>query len=895
MNFRLVTGLWHRVCRDFWDKRGLSNLVRTREMPNPSPGSGPWKRGVAFLALVGMVLMAFSLNACRGAGGGNGLLAGKSPTASSGVQQLAVLNDGEMSRPGDHWNTELTAIFSSTDAYVVYDLGQTTPIKAGFLEGDDNDEYIVSVSDDQQTWKELWVAGAASGKGQQGRQADNLTGQGRYVKISARGGDRSYSLAEIQLFSEKPAVFPPAIPFRSGLPGPEGLRTRILLFGLSLAAWLALTSRRNGWYVNLALAGIPLVAAYFLMRSLQLNWPAEQREVSLVRGVSAGIAAMAVLRELLGGKVWPAAKGVILSVLSVAAIAGVAGFFNLGHPQFWDAKERQPLFVHNFDMRVYYPIAKYFDELRFDGLYQASVAAYAADDPSTSVESLRHVEFRDLKDHRMRTVAEQEAQIRDIPKRFTPERWETFKVDMRYFRETMGVRDYLGSMRDHGGNATPVWFAVAHLIFGHTVASNNVLFMGSLIDPLLLALAVAAIWRAYGVRTALLSAVIFGANDFYMFGSNWAGATMRHDWMAYLAFGLCAIRLRWWRTGGAFLALSALIRAFPALALAWVAIPGLWWIYDHKRARGRYPTAKEVWQTQQPIIRILIGAGACIAALFLFSSLMFSFDAWLEWLAKVRLLDRDPHVNHVSLRALVAGSTHLHHDILRARTPLFVAAAITIAGLLSLLSRGRPLDQAAALGSLMIPIMFNPANYYIHFIYVLPVLAHELVRRKQSSAVKTQDSEPVAEPTETEESCAPAVQPLDAGVWLVLAGICVAEYWTVLESDVELHFQYATVLLFAGMGGLLAVLLKRDWPIIAGASAAVLERFEAYSAMPELAAAGIPAGTSASAPDSDRPSEPSAESKRPEEEEPASSQAKAEPSSNKDSDDPPDSEGDKSE
>ena len=52
-----------------------------------------------------------------------------------------------------------------------------------------------------------------------------------------------------------------------------------------------------------------------------------------------------------------------------------------------------------------------------------------------------------------------------IRARFSPERWEEFKKDMKYFIDTMGPRDYLGSMQDHGGNATPVWMLSAWLIF----------------------------------------------------------------------------------------------------------------------------------------------------------------------------------------------------------------------------------------------------------------------------------------------------------------------------------------------------------------------------------------------------------------------------------------------
>jgi hypothetical protein len=787
-------------------------------------------------------------------GTGQGLLAGLRPTASAGATRVQALNDGVQAREGDFWRTELTAILTSAAATVEYDLGGVRPIKAAYLVGDDNDSYVVSTSKDGQSWSELWVAAPTGGRGQQARATDALNGEGRFVRLSARDGDGAYSVSEFAVFSERPAPFPPEFASRVGLPGPDSQRTKILLFAAALVFWLSASTQRWPWFVNVGLGLVPAFAAFALARSFGQGWPVDGREVSLVRGVSGGVAALAILRELLGrvdfgvGR-WPASRAVIYAVLAVSASGAAAGFYNLGYPQFQDAKARAPLFVHNFDMRVYFPVAKYFKELRFDGLYMASVAAYVDDDKSVTLESLRNVELRDLRTHNMRRVGEIMPQIQAIPQRFSPERWESFKQDMRYFRETMGTRDYLGSMKDHGGNATPVWLTFANLIFRYTSASNEVLFAAALLDPLLLALAALAIGRVFGIRTGLLAVVVFGANDFYMFGSNWAGATLRHDWMAYLAFGLCALRLRWWGIGGAFLALSALIRAFPAFALVWAAVPAVFWYVDRWRADRSPPTLRELWRTQQPLFRMAIGAALCVAFFFVLSSAMFSFDAWTEWLAKVRLLDRDPHVNHISLRALVAGSGPLQLSILRARMPIFLGAAALIVIVLAVLSRGKPLDQAAALGTLMIPVAFNPANYYMHFVWVLPVLALE---RKRS---------------EVAHGGAQRYTAHDAGVWMALTLLCAALYWTTWVKDLDTHFQFATVLLFATLAALFAILLHRDWALVTAAPGAAVSaaltslgfaeptredpaarsKPAATSEAPELHAGGAPGVTESSA------------------------------------------------
>ena len=61
----------------------------------------------------------------------------------------------------------------------------------------------------------------------------------------------------------------------------------------------------------------------------------------------------------------------------LGALLAFACFYNLGRPQFWHHGERRPMFVHATDMRIYQPFVKYFDELRYDGVYLASLLAYA--------------------------------------------------------------------------------------------------------------------------------------------------------------------------------------------------------------------------------------------------------------------------------------------------------------------------------------------------------------------------------------------------------------------------------------------------------------------------------------------------------------------------------------
>jgi hypothetical protein len=439
-------------------------------------------------------------------------------------------------------------------------------------------------------------------------------------------------------------------------------------------------------------------------------------------------------------------------------------------------------------MRVYFPIAKYFEELGFDGTYLASVAAFADDDAGVTLASLGATPLRDLDTLRMTRVSEVEGKIRAVKQRFSPHRWEEFKRDMRYFRQTMGVEDYLSSLTDHGGNATPVWFTVARLLFFRSSANSVTLLVTALLDPVLLLLMFFAIYRAYGPRTMFVAMIVFGANDFYMFGTNWVGATLRHDWIAYLGIGVAALKLERWAAAGALLALAALIRAFPALALIGAVLPMGWAVWDEKGDR-RIRAFVTSLARRRDLVRLVAGAALCVLVAGLASSLIFSLGAWGVWLTKVAALDHDPATNETSLRAFIAGTGGDQQSILLVRWPVYaLSLAIPSLAVVFAARRRRP-DQIAVLAMLLVPVIFNPSNYYLHYVCLLPLLADEVRRPKTGE---------------------PWLSPSEATGWLAVFAMCVAQYWTVLERNETLHFLFATVVYFAATAFLIGLTLPQN-------------------------------------------------------------------------------------
>jgi hypothetical protein len=519
-------------------------------------------------------------------------------------------------------------------------------------------------------------------------------------------------------------------------------------------------------------------------------WPVDDRQVSLVRSAMAAIAAAAIAREVFSPARIKAQRWAVFSCLGIAGAVAVLAFYNLGRPQFWDHRAQAPTPVHLLDLRQYYGTAKYFDELGYRDMYLADVAAYVEVTPGATLDNLRDTPMRDLTSHRMTTVGAEREKIALIKQRFTPERWESYKQDTLYFRDVMGKRDYLRYMFDYGGNATPVWISIAHFLFSTLDASTTTFLLTGLLDPLLFLVTFAAIGRCFGYRTMFVVMTVFGANDFIMYGSNWGGATLRHDWLMYIGLAACALKRERWALGGVFLALATVIRAFPAIVLVTATFPALWWVFDFYRVDRRWPTLREVYAAQRPIARVLVSAAVTIAVLVVATSLRWSPAAWGDWLSKVARLSADSHANSIALRGLIAGWEMGHHQLLRARWPLYAAGiAFYVLGVL-LTCRQKSLERAAIWGLVLIPVVFYAANYYLHIVCLLPLIAVERRTRQQ-----------VAEPP---------VSVSDAWVWLSLLGLCVAQYYTVLVTDLALHFHLATVLLFGALTLILIVQIRAD-------------------------------------------------------------------------------------
>ncbi|MEM9196186.1 MAG: hypothetical protein AAGF12_43885, partial [Myxococcota bacterium] len=94
--------------------------------------------------------------------------------------------------------------------------------------------------------------------------------------------------------------------------------------------------------------------------------------------------------------------------------------------------------------------------------------------------------------------------------------------------------------------------------------------------------------------------------------------------------------------------------------------------------------------------------------------------------------------------------------------------------------------QSALVGLMLIPAVFYPANYYSHFVWLLPMLAVE------SSA----NDRPL--------------RAADALLWMALLLMCGVQYFTVLAPDRVVHFWMEAAIQFGTFLTILLVWLSRE-------------------------------------------------------------------------------------
>jgi hypothetical protein len=508
------------------------------------------------------------------------LLAGKSPTARPGVTHAKRLTDGVLAGEGDPWQSELTSVLGGTQSHVTYDLGATRRVTAVDLQGDNNDDYIVELSEDGATFTTLWVGDPTSGAGMRRRGTRGLQGSGRYVRVRAQGGDGFYSLGEVQVFCETPSAWPPPVKVENTsswwwkkILEKRDHRYRLAVSLLGLFFFIALfrveESKKALWVASALSIAMLGVAGYRLYGARLAPWFASWGVyvlgVLVIAWAARGIWLAKQHQE--ARRWWE--QGALLWVILACATAWVN--FGVFH------KSR---IVHYWDTFHYYVGSKYFEENEYERLYECVLAVDYEDRGEKDLEKRK---IRDLVDNRLHFASKSDVlrYQESCAAHFSPERWEAFRQDARSFRTVMGRGWWKDMLMDHGYNASPISNMVAAFltnvgwrdqlpqVSSAQVAPDDLktfrqrVLRYTMIDLALYGGAFLMILWAFGLRATALAVLVWGTG--YPWAYFWTGGSFaRVPWFFMAVAAVCLLKRGFPLLSGFMLSWSALLRLFPA-------------------------------------------------------------------------------------------------------------------------------------------------------------------------------------------------------------------------------------------------------------------------------------------------------------------------------------------
>jgi len=213
-------------------------------------------------------------------------------------------------------------------------------------------------------------------------------------------------------------------------------------------------------------------------------------------------------------------------------------------------------FLHPSELFHYVFGAKYFPELGYTGLYDATTQA------SADLDLPMPDRVRDLVTSRVEHAAVAQRRGARYAARFSAERWLDLEVDLaRFDHEFAGIeRD---AILDHGFNATPPWIALARRVVGGADLTRSRLVGLAAIDVLFLACFVLAIAWGFGFEATAKTVLFVGTA--YSFRFAWIGGSLlRFDWVLALGLAMAALSKGRHATAGAAIAWATASRIFPA-------------------------------------------------------------------------------------------------------------------------------------------------------------------------------------------------------------------------------------------------------------------------------------------------------------------------------------------
>ena len=264
---------------------------------------------------------------------------------------------------------------------------------------------------------------------------------------------------------------------------------------------------------------------------------------TLLLALSALFLALATRRER------PRARPLLVAALVVAAAFSYPNF-----GVFHEHGDRHR-HIHLWDSFHYFMGAKYLPELGYRHLYEATYVAGRRLGGFADVQAVR-----DLTTYELREVRTIDADT--VVARFSPERWEAFTRDCRFF--FAHIRQWPLPLNDHGYNDPPTRAWLLHALVRHVPATSTTLTVLTSLDYVLVAGAFAVVAVVFGPLPAGLGLAFLALNPFARFDFI-GGSLLRWDWIAAVLVGVAALVRGMGMTAGLFFGYAILARLFPAL------------------------------------------------------------------------------------------------------------------------------------------------------------------------------------------------------------------------------------------------------------------------------------------------------------------------------------------
>ncbi len=341
--------------------------------------------------------------------------------------------------------------------------------------------------------------------------------------------------------------------------------------------------------------------------------------------------------------------------LAIAVLAAI-GYFNFGNFRYGEG------IVHRHEQYHFYFGSKYLEEVRYDALYDATVAAMAERHAGRAAR----IEPRDPMTFEIVPSPLSNGKAEAARQRFTDERWESFVREVEHFFVTRRLSTHV--LTDHGNTGSPTWAMVASLLTrtiplvggGAPLASGareetspgpfDAMNLYAIADVVLLAILFATVFWAFGRRVGLVTMTIGLSVPIV---HDWLGGSiLRMDWIFALGMASCFLAKKKHALSGAFMGYAVATKLLAGLMVAPIGMAMVAMAIRERRIRREHV--------------VVVGVAVVTALAFVGASAAYfgGFQIWRDYDARMLVtLHEHYYSNQHSFRDVFL---QLHHvDALR--------------------------------------------------------------------------------------------------------------------------------------------------------------------------------------------------------------------------------------